>query len=111
MTDERPPIPRLDGTPLENAKTILTSQAEEPYGNFGGNHAFAALKALVEDIESQRKPEHIWVNAMACINPSEMFLQGLGTTVHKFLLDGLTAKNNPSQLPPWREVTIRVVAS
>lgn len=109
--EERKPLPRLDGTPLENAKTILASQAEEPYVNFGGNHAFAALKALVEEIEAKPKPEQMWLNAMGCIRPTDAFLQEVGKTVHGLLLSGMSRENNPSQLPPWRETVIRVVAS
>ena len=52
MTDENKPAPKLNGTPLENAKTLLKSQKEDPYFFFGGNQAFSVLEALVAELEA-----------------------------------------------------------
>lgn len=113
MTDdtERKPLPKLDGTPLENAKTILAAQAEEPYGAFGGQHAFAALKALVEDIEAKPEPERVWLNAMGLVRPSEETLVGIGKTVHEFLVRSGPPAKDQWGIAPWRRVTIVFTAS
>lgn len=52
----RRPIPRLDGTPLENAHTLLKEHSEAPYWAFGGQHAYNVLHDLVAEIDETHDP-------------------------------------------------------
>jgi hypothetical protein len=52
--------------------------------------------------------EHVWLNAFSCVNPTPEFLQGVGESVVRALMQATLQTHKDA---PWRQVFIEVVAS